>query len=147
MGSICTCSRRRNRQTGGWSEDSWWESKHELSITVVAPNPPLAATKAVEKADEYLATLSLAINKQRFYFGPTTVKKLPDRRGTYPHQYIPSGIGAAGVFYPETLKPDDEQYVKALLGLSRENKTFDRAVGYMRAAWRLRDVPLADPAI
>jgi hypothetical protein len=31
------------------------ESQHELSITTVATNPPLAANKATEEADKYLA--------------------------------------------------------------------------------------------
>jgi len=123
------------------------ESKHELAITVVAPNPPLAATKAVQEADEYLAALSLAVGEQRYLFQPTVAEKLLDSSGSDLHQYVPSGVGVASVFYPETLNVGDEWYVKTLLQVSRENKTFGRAVGYLRAAWLLRDVPLTDPAI
>ncbi len=123
------------------------ESKHELSITVTATNPPLAVSKAVEEADEYLAALTLAVGEQKFLFGPTVVEKLPDASGTYPDQHLASGIGVAGVFYPKALERDDERYTKALLEMSERNKAFGRAFGYLCAAWRLSGVPLEDPAI
>lgn len=123
------------------------ESRHELSITVTATNPPLAVSRAVEEADEYLAALTLAVGEQRYVFGPTVVEKLPDAGGVYPGQHLASRFGTAGVFYPEALERGDERYTKTLLELSEKNKAFGRAFGYLRAAWRLRGVPLADPAI
>lgn len=123
------------------------ESRHELSVTVIAPNPPLAASKALDEADEHLAALTLAISGQRYLFGPTIIEKLPDASGVHTQQHLASGLGIAGVYYPEALGRDDEQYAKTLLGLSDEDTTFGRAFGYLRAAWRLRDVPLEDLAI
>lgn len=123
------------------------ESKHELSVTVAAPNPPLAASKAVEEADKYLGALTLAVSEQRYLFEPTIVEKLPDASGLHPYKHLPSGVGRAMVYYPGALKHDDERCAKALLELSAENKTFGRAFGYMCAAWRLTEVPLGDPAI
>jgi hypothetical protein len=65
----------------------------------------------------------------------------------YRDAYVPSGMAQARVYYPEGLKHSDEQYAKILLKLSEGNKAFGRAFGYLRSAWRLRDMPLDDPAI
>lgn len=123
------------------------ESSHELSVPVTAPNPPLAASKALEEADEHLAALTLAISDQKYLFGPTIVEKLPDASGIHTQKHLASGFGMAGVYYPEALGRDEERYAKTLLELSADDKAFGRAFGYLRAAWRLRDVPLGDSAI
>jgi hypothetical protein len=123
------------------------ESRHELSITVAATNPPLAAMKAIEEADEYLAALTLAVGQQRYLFAPTIVEKLPDASGIHSYKHVPSGLGLAGVYYPEALKRDDEQNTKTLPRLSEGNKVFRRAFGYLRAAWLLSGVPLGDSAL
>jgi hypothetical protein len=122
-------------------------STHELIITVDALNDPGAFNQAEEEAGRHLGALALAVGVQRYRFYPSVAIKLPGPGGIDTRERGSTGTAMATVYESERLRVDDANYARALLELGYKDKVFQRAFGFLRAAWRLRDVPLDDPAI
>jgi hypothetical protein len=114
---------------------------------VYAPNEPLAFNKAHEEASRYLAALALAVGIQKYRFYPSVANNLPKAGGLDTRDRGSTGIATATVYQSERLHIGDVAHARTLLELGGKDKVFERAFGFLQAAWQLRDVPLADPAI
>ena len=121
-------------------------SKHELSV-VEAANENDAFDKAPEEVDKCLGALALAVGTQRYRFYPSVANTLPGSSGLDTREYRTSGLGAVTVYEKEHLQADSLDYAKALLGMDEKDKVFEKAFDILRAAWRLKDVPLGDPVV
>jgi hypothetical protein len=122
-------------------------SKHELSVVVWAANENDAFDKAPEEVDKCLGALALAVGTQRYRFYPSVVNTLPGSSGLDTREYRTSGLGAVTVYEKEHLQTDSLDYAKVLLEMDEKDKVFEKAFDFLRAAWRLKDVPLGDPVV
>ena len=122
-------------------------SKYELSVIIDAPDELRAFDKAEEEGNKCLGMLALTVGTQRYRFYPSVANKLPGPQGLDTRNYTSTGIASATIYESEYLSRVDADSVKALLDLGEVDKVFERAFGFLLAVWRLRDIPLGDPAI
>jgi hypothetical protein len=122
-------------------------SKHELSIVVEATDENDAFTKAPIEVDRCLGALALAVGTQRYRFYPSLAKRLPGPSGLDKREYAHSGLGSVTEYEKQRLRKNSLSYAQALLGMDEKDEVFEKAFGFLRAAWRLKDIPLGDPVV
>src|SRR5215217_1571410 len=93
------------------------QSKHELSVTVEAPNELEAYRKAEEAADKYLGALAFAVGIQRYRFYPSVANKLPGAGGSDTRNYMSTGLAQVTLYESKRLPTKDVDYAEALLDL------------------------------